>query len=74
MEYQLNALSGVSSETVLLLGFYITAAAYILFTTVMYYHWNQYSVDDGVTKITLITYFCTTVPLVAALGFIALSL
>lgn len=63
----------ISLKTALMFGFYILAAAYIIFTIVMYYHWNEYSVDMRVTSITLITYFVTTIPLIATLGIIALS-
>lgn len=74
MEQNLGAASiEISLQSALMFGFYILAAAYIIFTIVMYYHWNEYSVDARVTSITLITYFVTTVPLIATLGIIALS-
>lgn len=74
MEQNLGAATiAISLKTALMFGFYILAAAYIIFTIVMYYHWNEYSVDARVTSITLITYFVTTVPLIATLGIIALS-
>jgi len=74
MEQNLGDASfAVTLKTVLMLGFYIMTAAYIIFTTIMYYHWNEYSVDAKVTSVTLITYFVTTIPLIATLGFIALT-
>ena len=68
-----NATVAISLKTALMFGFYIMSAAYIIFTIVMYYHWNEYSVNARVTSITLITYLVTTVPLIATLGIIALS-
>lgn len=50
------------------LGFYLMAAVYIIFTIIMYYHWNEYGIDEAVTKTTLITYLVTTVPLIIILG------
>ncbi|KKT79739.1 MAG: hypothetical protein UW75_C0009G0004 [Parcubacteria group bacterium GW2011_GWF2_44_8] len=74
MEQELgNATVAISLKTALMFGFYIMSAAYIIFTIVMYYHWNEYSVNARVTSITLITYLVTTVPLIATLGIIALS-
>jgi hypothetical protein len=74
MEQNLSDASvAISLKTVLMFGFYFAAAAYIIFTIIMYYHWNEYSVDARVTSITIITYFVTTVPLIATLGIIALT-
>jgi hypothetical protein len=58
----------IGLDTVIGLGFYIIAALYIIFTAIFYYHWQQYSVDLGVTRITFIIYFAVTVPLVLIMG------
>jgi hypothetical protein len=62
----------VSLHTVIALGFYFAAFIYIIFTTIMYYHWNEYSIDAGVTRITLVLYFLITIPLMLTLGVLAL--
>jgi len=63
----------ISLKSLLMYGFYFASASYIIFTTIMYYHWKEYSVDARVTSITLMTYFVVTVPLIATLGIIALT-
>jgi hypothetical protein len=62
----------ISLHTIIALGFYFAAFIYIIFTAIMYYHWNEYSIDTGVTRITLILYFVMTVPLMLTLGVLAL--
>lgn len=57
-------------ETVTTLGFYLALATYTVFTFIFYYHWNEYSLEPGVTKITLIFYLLSTVPLIACLGIL----
>ncbi len=53
----------VPIDTLTSLGFYGVAAIYIIFTAIMYYHWNAYSIDKNVTRTTLVLYFLITVPL-----------
>lgn len=62
----------ISLHTIIALGFYFASFIYIIFTTIMYYHWNEYSIDAGVTRITLILYFAITLPLMITLGVLAL--
>lgn len=59
-------------HTIVTLGFYLVAAIYILFTAIMYYHWKEYGTDAGVTKITLILYLVTTLPLILIMGVVTL--
>jgi hypothetical protein len=59
-------------HTVIALGFYIIAAIYIIFSIIMYYHWNEYSTDSAVSRITLIVYLVSTVPLISMLGIMSL--
>ena len=40
----------VPIDTLTSLGFYGVAAIYIIFTAIMYYHWNAYSIDKNVTR------------------------
>ncbi|MBP9836786.1 MAG: hypothetical protein KBC78_03050 [Candidatus Pacebacteria bacterium] len=53
------------------IGFYLLLMFYIVFTAVLYYHWREYSVDEKVTRITLIFYFSTTLPLLGIMGILA---
>lgn len=63
----------VSFKTILILVFYLMTAVYAIFSFILYYHWNEYSIDSVVTKKTLIGYFVITLPLLLALGLIAFS-
>ena len=54
------------------MGFYIIAMIYIVFSAILYYHWKEYSIDDTISKITLITYLITTIPLILAMGITTL--
>ncbi len=51
-----------------LLGFYIIALLYIVYTLILTFHWKEYSVDAKVTSITLVTYFVFTLPLLLLLA------
>ena len=62
----------LSLEAILLLGFYAVIGAYTDFTIMLYYHWQEYSVDDKVTKITIVLYFSLTLPLILALSLLTL--
>lgn len=62
----------VPLHTVIALGFYMVAAIYIIFSIILYYHWNEYSTDPAVSRITLIVYLATTVPLISIIGVMSL--
>lgn len=55
-------------HTLVTLGFYCATGVYLIFTTVLYFHWNQYSTDSGVSRITALVYLFTTLPLITILG------
>jgi len=67
-----SVLSDLPYEAVTLLGFYGVTAAYCIFSAILYYHWNAYGTDARVTKLTLISYFAITVPLLAIMGLMVL--
>jgi cell division protein FtsL len=50
------------------LFFLITVFVYTVFSGIMYYHWQAYSVDRKVTFLTFIVYSATTLPLLLLLG------
>ncbi len=51
-----------------LLAFYVLAGFYLVFTAILYFHWNEYSVSPAVSKITAITYLVITLPLLTVMG------
>jgi len=64
----------VSLHSILLLAMYLTTGAYVIFSAVLYYHWNTYSTDERVSRITLITFFISTFPLLLIMGLILLTI
>ena len=64
--------SALPIHSIVLLGFYVAVAVYVLFTAIIYYHWNEFSTDAGVSKITLVAYFGTTLPILAIAGVMVL--
>lgn len=66
--------SAFSLHSAMLLGLYVVAGVYVLFSAVLYYHWNTYSTDVRVTRITLITYFVATFPLLLIMALILLTI
>lgn len=64
--------TSIPLHTVITLGFYGATAMYIIFTIILYFHWNEYSINDGVTRTTLALYFLTTIPLVMVMGICVL--
>jgi hypothetical protein len=55
-------------HSIILLMFYLITGLYTVFTIIMYYHWNEYSTDSTMSRVTLFLYLGTTVPLLLALG------
>jgi len=58
---------------VMLLLFLITTFVYIIFSVILYYHWQQYGTNVRATWLTLLTYFVTTIPLVFIMGVLTLT-
>jgi heme/copper-type cytochrome/quinol oxidase subunit 2 len=54
--------------------FYVLLLIYIIFTVILYYHWQNYSMSKAVTAQTYIAYFVTTIPLLLILGLSTLAL
>jgi len=59
-------------STVVTLGFYGITFIYAIFSIILYYHWNEYSTDSKVTKVTLTLFFGSTIPLLLGIGLITL--
>lgn len=64
--------SPLDIHIIITLGFYFAAAIYLIFSIILYYHWNEYSTDKAVSRITTIIYLATTVPLIIILGIMTL--
>ena len=63
-----------SLHSTLLLTMYLTAGVYVIFSAVLYYHWNTYSVDERVSRLTLISFFVSTFPLLLTMALILLTI
>lgn len=56
------ATPGVDLQIILTAAFYIVAFFYTVFSTILYYHWNQYALNARVRTISLVAYFVCTLP------------
>lgn len=73
--YDVNTLiAAIPLNTVVELVFYVALGIYAIFTAILYFHWNTYSVEPVVNKITTITYLLTTVPLLVVMSIVALTI
>jgi hypothetical protein len=63
-----------SLYSTLLLAMYVTAGIYAIFSAVLYYHWNTYSTDERISRVTLITFFVSTFPLLLTMALILLTI
>jgi|GEM_PF-886418 hypothetical protein len=63
-----------SLHSTLLLAMYLTAGTYAIFSAVLYYHWSTYSTDQQISRITLITFFVSTFPLLLIMALILLTI
>ena len=69
-----TTLADLPYHDVALIGFYFVVGIYCIFTAILYYHWNEYGTDRAVTRLTLISYFATTIPLLLIMGIMVLIL
>ncbi len=53
---------------------YVLLIIYVIFTVILYYHWENYSMSKSVTAQTYVAYFVTTLPLLAIMGIGVLAL
>jgi hypothetical protein len=54
--------------------FYAIAAIYLIFTAILYYHWQQYGTNIKVNWITGVAYLATTVPLMFIMTILAFTI
>ncbi len=68
----ISAMINIPFHAMSTLIFYITTIVYIIFSIIVHYHWNEYSVDEKITRLTLILYYSTTLPLMILMGIMVL--
>jgi hypothetical protein len=51
-------------------GFYIVTGLYAVFTMILYYHWNQYSTNAAMSRLTTVMYLIITLPLIIMIGIL----
>lgn len=54
--------------------FYAVTAIYVIFTAILYYHWQQYGTNAKVNRITGVVYFTTTLPLLLLMSLLAFTM
>lgn len=64
----------VPIDTFIALGFFAMVIIYVIFTVILYYHWQTYSTDTAIQKVTLIAYFAISIPLIGIMGLATLAL
>ncbi|PJC56425.1 hypothetical protein CO026_00395 [Candidatus Kaiserbacteria bacterium CG_4_9_14_0_2_um_filter_41_32] len=45
------------------LAFYLLIITYVVFTTILYYHWQNYSMSQAATRSTYLAFFVISLPL-----------
>lgn len=68
---QLTSLS-VPIATAVQLIFYVVVGAYVIFSAILYYHWQNYASNSKVSGYTLVSYAALTLPLVVVMGILVL--
>lgn len=68
MEPLMQTAITIPFHTLVTFGFYLATGVYLIFTTILYFHWHEYSIDSGVSRITALAYLFTTLPLITILG------
>lgn len=63
-----NLSVSVPVHELVLLAFYVLTGFYLIFTAILYFHWNEYSVSKAVSRLTAITYLIITLPLLTIMG------
>lgn len=53
-----------SLKDIVLFIFYVAVGIYALFSAVLFFHWQTYSIDSKVSGLTLLIYFAASIPLI----------
>jgi hypothetical protein len=65
---QIAILPNLPLTDMVTLVFYLIAILYLIFTGVLYYHWNSYASDAKIIALTYVVYFAITIPLLVTMG------
>ncbi len=68
------SLNKISLGDIAILGLYVIAIIYVIYSFILLYHWREYSVESKVTKVTLVSYFGVTLPLLLAIALLTLEI
>ena len=60
--------NSIPLTTVLPLLFYLVTLAYVIFTAILYYHWQTYSANPRTSYITYVAFFSLSLPLIILLA------
>lgn len=70
---QFNTL-GFAAGDIATLCMYLILAAYVIYTAIFYYHWQQYGTGGTVITLTFIAYAVITLPLAVIILTLGLTL
>ena len=61
-------------KSILEVIFYVLVAVYAIYSAVLYYHWQSFSIDLKVSGFTMVLYFAGSIPLVLTMGVVLLMM
>ncbi len=64
----------VPIHTFAVFAFYLITIAYLIFTIIFYYHWQNYSMSTATSVQTYLAYFLISLPLLALMGLSVLAI
>lgn len=63
-----SPLSSLNITTLLTASFYLLLIGYVIFSVILYYHWQSYSVNAKVTLQTYFAFFVISLPLLVIMA------
>lgn len=63
--------SDIPIDDMITLVMYVILGIYVMFTAILYYHWQTYGTDKKISGLTLVLYFATTIPLLIVMGIMS---
>jgi hypothetical protein len=61
-------------KTIVTLAFYVLLIMYVVFSVILYYHWQSYSMNKSATITTYVGFFGISLSLIALMGLSLLAL
>lgn len=58
----------IETANILPYAFYVVALCYVVFSVILYYHWQTYSTNVRMNFLTYVSYFAISVPLLLILA------